>query len=130
MKDVFYRYDGTELVEKLRDVNNDGTIDRVETFTARHRIRTEEDRSLNGRMDTWTTYQVVDGHEVVARVERDSRDRGKPNIVEIYETRGAETRLARKEEDMDGDGTVDVVSTYEGGRLVQRAISDEALSPL
>jgi len=130
VKDVFYSYDDTELVEKLSDVNNDGTIDRVETFSGRHRKRTEEDRSLNGQMDTWTTYRVIDGREVVARVERDSRDRGKPNILEIYETQGDETRLARKEEDMDGDGTADVVSTYEGGRLVQRAISDEALSPL
>jgi hypothetical protein len=36
----------------------------------------------------------------------------------------------RKEEDLNGDGTPDVVSVYEQGRLVQRAISDEALSPL
>lgn len=130
VKDVFYRYDDAELVEKLRDVNNDGTIDRVETFAGRHRTRIVEDRSLNGRMDTWTTYRVIDGREVVARVERDSHDRGKPNVLEIYETQGDETRLSRKEEDVDGDGSVDVVSTYEGGRLVQRAISDEALSPL
>jgi len=130
VKDVFYRYDDAELIEKLRDTNNDGTIDRVETFAGRHRKRIQEDRSLNGQMDTWTTYRVIDGREVISRIERDSHDRGKPNILEIYETEGDSTRLARKEEDLDGDGSIDVVSTYEGGRLVQRAISDEALSPL
>lgn len=130
VKDVFYRYDAAELVEKLRDTNNDGTIDRLETFQGRRRKHTQEDRTMNGQMDTWTTYEVYEGREVIARIERDSRDRGKPNIVEIYETRGSATRLSRKEEDLDGDGSADIVSTYENGRLVQRAISDEALSPL
>ena len=81
-------------------------------------------------MDTWTVYSVVDGREVIASVERDSRDQGKPNVFETYETKADKTVLARKEEDLDGDGSIDVVSTYEDGRLVQRAISDEALSPL
>jgi len=130
VKDVFYRYDATELVEKLRDADNDGTIDRVETFHDRRRKHTQEDRTMNGQMDTWTTYTVYEGREVISRIERDSRDRGKPNIVEIYETQGTSTRLSRKEEDLDGDGKPDIVSTYEDGRLVQRAISDEALSPL
>lgn len=130
VKDVFYRYDDEELVEKLRDANNDGTIDRIETFAGRHRKRIQEDRTLNGQMDTWTTYQVIDGREVISHIERDSRDQGTPNILEVYETQGESTHLARKEEDMDGDGNPDVVSTYDEGRLVQRAISDEALSPL
>jgi hypothetical protein len=130
VKDVFYRYDGTELVQKLSDQNNDAAIDRIETFAGRHRKSIEEDRSMSGQMDTWTTYRVIDGREVITQIERDSRDRGTPNIVEIYETQGDSTRLARKEEDLDGDGNVDIVSTYEDGRLLQRAISDEALSPL
>jgi hypothetical protein len=40
------------------------------------------------------------------------------------------TQLVRREEDLNRDGRVDVVSVYEKGRLVQRAISDEALAPL
>ncbi|MBW1685844.1 MAG: VCBS repeat-containing protein [Deltaproteobacteria bacterium] len=130
VKDTFYRYEGDQLAEKLHDSNNDGTIDKVEAYHNRHRVRTEEDRSLNGWMDTWTTYHVVDGREVVAKIERDSRDHGKPDVFETYETSEGETRILRKEEDTNGDGEIDIISTYENGKLVQRAISDEALSPL
>jgi hypothetical protein len=130
VKDTFYRYEGGQLAEKLNDSNNDGTIDKVEAYHNRHRVRMEEDRSLNGWMDTWTTYHVVDGREVVARIERDSRDHGKPDVFETYETSEGETRISRKEEDINGDGTIDIISTYANGRLVQRVISDEALSPL
>lgn len=130
VKDTFFRYAGGELSELLRDANNDGTIDRVERYEGRFRTRTEEDRTLNGYMDTWTEYRVVGESEVIARVERDTLDVGKPNVFETYETRDELTRLTRKEEDLDADGTIDVVSIYENGRLKQRAISDEALSPL
>ena len=81
-------------------------------------------------MDTWTTYAVLDGREVVVAIRRDTRDTGIPDIFETYETRDGETRITRKEEDVDGDGTIDIISTYEDGKLKQRAISDEALSPL
>lgn len=130
VKDTFYRYEGNELVERLGDTNNDGTIDRVVVYENRHKVRSEEDRSLNGWMETWTFYQVVDGQEVVSRVERDSRDHGKADIFETYATRDGNSQLTRREEDINGDGTIDVVSVYEQGKLVQRAISDEALSPL
>jgi hypothetical protein len=130
VKDSFYRYEGGVLVEKLHDANNDGTVDKLEIFRDGRRVRVEEDRSLNGWMDSWTHYGVVGGREVVTRIERDTRDRGKPDVFETYETTNGETRIARKEEDVNGDGSIDVVSTYENGKLVQRAISDEALSPL
>jgi hypothetical protein len=73
---------------------------------------------------------VVDDREVVTRVARDSKDEGKPDVFETYETTGGVTQLVRREEDLNRDGRVDVVSVYEKGRLVQRAISDEALAPL
>jgi hypothetical protein len=130
VRDLFLRYRGGELAERLEDANDDGTIDRVVTYEHKQRVKSEEDLSFNGSMDTWTRYAVVDGREVVIRVERDTRDEGKPDLFETYETSGGETRLARREEDLNRDGRVDVVSVYEKGRLVQRAISDEALAPL
>lgn len=130
VRDTFFRYEDGQLTEKLRDANNDGTTDRVESYADRRRTRTQEDRSLNGAIDTWITYQRVDGEEVVAGIQRDTRDSGRPDTFETYETRDGETRLARKEEDVDGDGSIDIISTYEDGKLKQRAISDEALSPL
>lgn len=130
VRDVFLRYRDGSLQERLEDANDDGTIDRVVSYEDGRRLRSEEDLSFNGALDTWTNYAVVDGREVVSRVRRDSRDEGKPDVVETYETRGGETRLVRREEDLNRDGRVDVVSVFEKGRLVQRAISDEALAPL
>jgi hypothetical protein len=130
VRDVFLRYNGVDLHERLEDANDDGTIDRVVSYTGKRRIRAEEDLSFNGKMDTWTTYALVDGQEVVARVERDTQDTGKADVVESYETIDGETRIVRREEDLNRDGRADVVSVYEKGRLVQRAISDEALAPL
>jgi hypothetical protein len=130
VRDTFFRYANGQLIEKLRDANNDGTTDRVETYAERRRTRTEEDRSLNGAIDTWISYELVDGQEVVVAIQRDTRDDGRPDTFETYETADGETRLSRKEEDVDGDGSIDIISTYEEGRLKQRAISDEALSPL
>jgi len=130
VQDTFYEYDETELVRKTRDADNNGQIDRVEAYRERRRVSSEEDRSRNGVMDTWTTYGVVDGQEVVAKIDRDSRDSGKPDVFETYHTINGETRLVRREEDVNGDGKIDVVSIFEDGKLVQRAISDEALSPL
>jgi hypothetical protein len=130
VRDTFYDYEGELLARRSTDQNNDGTADKVETFEQKQRVRSEEDRSLNGRIDTWTTYATVGGREVVQRIERDSRDSGRADVIEIYETVDGETRLARREEDLNADGNIDVVSTYEDGKLVQRAISDEALSPL
>jgi hypothetical protein len=130
VRDVFLRYKGLELHERLEDANDDGTIDRVVSYEEKRRVRAEEDLSFNGRMDTWTTYAVVDGQEVVVRVERDTQDAGKPDVIESFETSAGETRIVRREEDLNRDGKPDVVSIYEKGRLVQRAISDEALAPL
>jgi hypothetical protein len=130
VRDLFFRYQGDSLVERLEDSNGDGQIDRVTSYRDRKRQKTEEDRSLDGTMDTWTTWTVVDGKEVVSRVARDSRGAGRPDLTETYETVEGETRLVRREEDTNGDGKADVLSVYEKGRLVQRAVSDEALAPL
>jgi hypothetical protein len=130
VRDLFLRYRGGELAERLEDANGDGTIDRVVGYERKRRVKSEEDLSFNGSMDTWTRYAVVDDREVVTRVARDSKDEGKADVFESYETSGGVTQLVRREEDLNRDGRVDVVSVYEKGRLVQRAISDEALAPL
>jgi hypothetical protein len=38
--------------------------------------------------------------------------------------------LARREEDKNGDGNIDITSIYENGRLKTREISDPSLVPL
>jgi len=38
--------------------------------------------------------------------------------------------LVKREEDLNGDGKIDVTSIYQNGKLVKREIADPALTPL
>ncbi len=130
VRDVFYRYRGDSLVEERHDANNDGTIDLVMIYEKRMRVRTEEDTDQDGQMDLWTRY-VHDGPlEKVGRIERDTKGGGFADTFEIFESQNGETLLARREQDLNGDGEIDVVSFYVGGKLVRRQIRDSDLVPL
>ena len=83
-KDAIYRYRNDSLAEVRRDTDADGAIDHVENFEHRQRVQMIDDANRDERMDTWTTYRVVDGQEVVVRIERDTQGRGKPNVFETY----------------------------------------------
>ncbi|MBW2275236.1 MAG: hypothetical protein JRG96_18370, partial [Deltaproteobacteria bacterium] len=130
VQDGFYRYAGDSLVEERHDANNDGKIDLVITYERRNRLRAEEDHDRDGRTDSWTLYSVVDGVELVTRIERDKQGRGFADTFEIFEARAGKSILARREEDLNGDGKVDVVSIYRNGKLIRREISDPDLVPL
>ncbi len=130
VRDAFYHYLEDSLEEERHDSNNDGQIDLVILYEDRLRVSAEEDRDTNGGMDTWTTYVVRDGREVVSRIERDELGKGSVTIVEVFDTSTGEAVISRKDEDVNGDGQVDVVSFYEAGRLVRREISDPALIEL
>jgi hypothetical protein len=67
---------------------------------------------------------------VVARVEKDTQKRGKPDTFESYAQVGGQTVLEKREEDKNGDGVVDVLSLYENGKLKERQILDPELVPL
>jgi hypothetical protein len=75
-------------------------------------------------MDLWTTYVARDGVEQVVRIERDRHGRGYPDTFEIFETQDGQTVLLRREEDTNGDGQIDVVSFYVGGKLRRRQLLD------
>jgi len=128
--DAFYVYGGGILVAERHDANNDGTVDRQISYQNLFRVRAEEDRDLDGNIDIWMIYGVSRGKEVVERVEQASKGSGPPDRIETYDTSTGKSQLAKLEEDRDGDGTVDVTSYYENGKLVQREISDPNLAPL
>ena len=130
VRDAFYRYAGDSLREERHDSNNDSQIDLIVRYENRIRVSVEEDQDIDGKMDTWTSYITVDGHEVVARIERDTLGEGTITNVEIFDTDSGRAVIARRDEDLDGDGEVDVVSIYRNGRLVRREISDPALAEL
>jgi len=81
-------------------------------------------------MDLWTRYINRQGKEQVARIERDSRGEGFADTFEIFETKNGKAILVRRDQDLDGDGEIDVVSFYVGGRLERRQIRDASLVPL
>jgi hypothetical protein len=130
VRDAFYVYAGASLAEERHDTDNDGKIDRVVRFQERHPVVAEEDQDKDGRMDTWTHYQVSGSEEVIARIEKDAAGSGKPDTFETYEQQNGETILVKREEDKNGDGVMDVTSIYENGKLKRREISDPALMPL
>jgi len=130
VKEGFYRYEAGSLVEERHDANNDGEIDLVIIYEDRQRVRAEEDHDRDGRTDSWTIYAVVDGVELVTRIEIDKQGRGFADTFEIFEPRAGKAILSRREEDVNGDGQVDVVSIYRKGKLVRREISNPDLVPL
>jgi hypothetical protein len=130
VRDVFYRYEGASLAEEKHDANNDGAIDLVIIYRERLRVRAEEDVDRDGRMDVWTRYVARAGVERVSRIERDEKGRGYADTFEIFETRDERTVLLRREQDINGDGEIDVVSFYVGGKLRRRQISNPDVVPM
>jgi hypothetical protein len=112
-KDAIYIYRYDSLVEVRRDTDGDGKIDHVEHFEHRMRVQAIDDTNGDERMDTWTTYQVVAGKEVVVRIERDPKGIGKPTVFETYAATPGPPVLLKREEDLDGDGTIDVTRQFE-----------------
>ena len=112
-RETSFRYRNDSLAEVRRDTDADGSVDRVENFEHRRRVQLVEDANRDQRMDTWTTYGVVDGQEVVARIERDPQGRGKPSVFESYRAEAGKPVLEKREEDVDGDGAIDVTQEFE-----------------
>lgn len=123
VRDAFFRYEGRYLAEEKHDADNDGQIDLRIVYERKYRAQVEEDHDRDGRFDSWTFYTVVDGRELVGRVELDRNDRGFADTFEFFEADGEEVRLVRREEDLNGDGQIDLVSFYRGGKLVRRDIA-------
>jgi len=130
VRDAFFRFEGESIAEERHDSNNDGRIDLQILYRDRLRVSAEEDQDKDGKMDTWTSYIALNGREVIDRIERDERGEGSVTLVERFDTKTGAAVLSRKDEDVDGDGEIDVVSIYEGGRLVRREISDPSLVEL
>ena len=86
--DAVYRYEGISLVEERYDSDADGKIDIVFSYVNRVLVKTQEDRNRDGQTDTWTTYRLIDGEEVVARVDRDRNGDGNADVRKVYQRQG------------------------------------------
>ena len=67
---------------------------------------------------------------MIARIEKDETGDGKPNVFESYTIYNGSTVIAKREEDKNGDGNIDVTSIYKNGKLHRREISDPNMVPL
>ena len=131
VRDAFFTYDGDFLVEEKHDSNDDGQIDLVISYANRHRVRSEEDANKDGTIDTWTTFGLGDGgSEYISKIEKDQKGAGKADTFETYVQKDGKTVISSREEDVNGDGTIDIKSIYEDGKLKSREISDPSLVPL
>ena len=129
IRDAFYFYEGDSLSKEQHDVNNDGKIDQVVFFQARRRIKAEEDQDRDGRMDRWVVFTTDSTLELPARLELDTKGSGTPDTFEHFEITAGQAVLIRREEDLNGDGQINIVSLYQQGKLVRREIADPALLP-
>lgn len=128
--DAFYEYKGPHLARERHDADNNGKIDLVIEYREGRRFKSEEDTDRDGRVDSWIRYGVVDGLETVTHIESDKTGRGFADTYETFEAQEGRAILARREEDLDGDGKIDLISIYRTGKLVRREILKPEVVPL
>lgn len=118
-RDRVVLYDRGEMVEEQRYSPGLDTPRLIVTYVNGQRSRTSEDTDGDGRMDRLTEY---DGGGHVTKVSRSPATAGTFALVATYQPKTGE--VLREEEDLNGDGSIDVVSHYEKGRLVRREFFD------
>ena len=120
--DAFYEFEGKYLARERHDADNDGKVDLWIKYKAGRRASAEEDRDRDGRVDSWTRYAFVGGREAITHIELDKSGRGFADTFESFEANNGKSTIARREEDLDGDGEIDIVSIYRHGKLIRREI--------
>lgn len=137
-----------EPLLREEDTDGDGSPDRWITYRGAVRAEIFEAGSGHGRPDRRILF-AEDG-ESPARVEFDTNGDGRPDrvlhyagdtllaedtdtdgdgVLDRFDRFGADGRVEVREEDLDGDGTIDVKSEFRGGRLVKRELSQPQLTP-
>ena len=128
------------------DTDGDGRPDRWAAYDGRIRREVWEDRSGNGRPDFHAIFAPAG--DLLERVEIDADEDGHPErifsyqsgvvrseardsngdgVLDRFEEFNAAGQVTLREEDLDGDGRVDVRSRYEDGRLTSREVENPEL---
>lgn len=108
-----------EMVEEQHFSRGLDTPRRIISYAKGQPIRKAEDTDGDGRMDRVTEYDAK------GRIAKSSQDPGSRGVMTLFAYYQPETgRLLREEEDLNGDGRIDVVSYYEKGRLIRREFFD------
>jgi hypothetical protein len=139
---------GGEAALREEDIDGDGRADRWTAY--RNGVRSEVwvDGHGDSRPDAHFSFSP-DGSQVVRiaidsvadgrddRILRyeggvlafESTDTNGDGVLDRFERFDAEGNVETRDEDLDGDGVLDMRSTYRGGRLVERSIRDAELVP-
>jgi Flp pilus assembly protein TadD len=135
-------------VVREEDTRGDGAPDRWIAYRDGARAEIYEDGRGRGKPDLHFVF--AEGGDPLERVELDLDGDGQPDrlfrytegtlVAEERDTNGDgvldrfdrfddDGRIGLREEDVDGDGEIDVRSVYRGGKLVRREISDPTKLP-
>jgi hypothetical protein len=107
------------IVRLLHDEDGDGKADSVTIFGANGKPeRVEIDTDKDGVVDRWE-YLGPKGLEKVGSSRR------KPGVPDLWVFSDPSGEMTRRELDEDGDGKVDRVETYAGGRLARVAVDSD-----
>jgi hypothetical protein len=85
-------------------------------------VRVEIDEDSDGHPERILHYRDE-------RVAGEARDTNGDGRLDTFDRIDAAGRVAMREEDVDGDGAIDVRSVYEAGRLIRRELSRPELLP-
>jgi tetratricopeptide (TPR) repeat protein len=144
----YFAESALEPLVREEDTSGDGSADRWIAYRDAARSEIFEDAGASGRPDRRLVF--ADGGEPLERIELDLSGNGRPDRVFRYDDGallavesdtngdgtldrfdrfGADGRVDMREEDLDGDGSIDVRSVFRGGKLVGRTLSDPAHLP-
>lgn len=118
-RDRVILYEKGEMVEEQRYSPGLDPPRMIAIFANGRQRRKEEDTDGDGRMDRVTEY---DGSGHITKVSRNPVGAGTFALVAIYQPKTGE--VLQEEEDVNGDGRIDVISHYTKGRLVRREFFD------
>jgi antitoxin component YwqK of YwqJK toxin-antitoxin module len=108
-----------EMVEEQHFRRGLDTPRMIITYVKGQPTRKAEDTDGDRRMDRVTEYDAK------GRTTKISQDPGKREFPTLFAYYQPETgKLLREEEDLNGDGRIDVVSYFERGRLIRREFFD------
>jgi len=139
-----------EIVRQEEATTGNGRVDTWSYFRDGKLVRREVDSRLKGMADTFYFYENdtlvreerdelgrgFANHRAfyqngrLAKVEKDSTGSGKPDRWIYYDPSQSGEVIIREEQDLNGDGFVDIWSHYENGRLARRDLSAVGLELL
>jgi hypothetical protein len=118
-RDRVILYEQGEMMEEQRYSPGREPPRLIVTYANGQRSRKDEDTDGDGRIDRVTEY---DGAGHVTTVSRNPVGAGTFALVATYQPKTG--KILHEEEDLNGDGSIDVISHYAEGRLVRREFFD------